>query len=299
MSMWDWFWDTRNMCLTFTIPIAIMAIGLLISWWKGHRKNIQVAALAITLIGAVVLIFVALLPIEYNIASGLPPTICLTFFIPFFVMAFLGILVAISFHKQNRTGVVLVESREQLLAIGSACLILSSIFFAGIIFVPYGTMKFAYHISITPSSNGSYIVFLPAPIGGDGDYSDYSSQMRVVKGSANFSFADTEWGKALIVRGRGPTSLGMTANQAYYRNGESTLDDVHLSLFMNNTGNRWAFRVGLDPLSEVANLTLTLSMNANTDATFDGGSYKSGSGKSTIEKGWSPMNMTMGGAFYD
>ena len=288
------------MCITFTIPIVIMAIGLLLSWWKGHRNRTQVAALCITLIGAIVLISISLIPIVYDIAYGIPPTICLTIFIPFFVLAFQGIMVAFSYDKQNRSGVVMVETRRSLLACGSAFLLLSSIFFAGIIFIPSGTEKFSYHISIKPSSDGNYIVYLPAPIGGDGDYSDCARQLKVEKGSANFSYKDTEEGKTLIVRAKGAVWLGMSANHAYYRNGESTLSDVHLSLYdKSGSGNQRIFRAGLDPFSDVENVTLRLTMEVSNDATFDGGGYLSGTGSSTFDKGWHTMNMTMHGANYD
>jgi hypothetical protein len=290
------------MCLTFTISIVIMAIGLLLSWWKGHRDRVQKVALSVTMAGGIALAILALIPTAMLIVIMWQYSInicCLSVFIPFVVLAVIGSGAAFSYNRQCRTGVVLVESRKQMLAIGSAFLILSSILFAGILFVPYGTNRFAYHVSIKPSSNGCYTVYLPTPLGDDGDYSEYSKQMSVEKGTANFSFRDTVWGKALIVHGRGSVSLGMTANQAYYRNGDSTLDDVYLSLFMNGSGIQKIYRVGLDPLSDVTNVMLKLSIEAGADGTFDGGSFQSGSGNSTVEKGWNTMNVTGRAYFYD
>lgn len=297
--MWEWYWDTRNMCLVFTIPILIIAIGLLVSWWKGQRSRVQAAALGATLAGAAFLTFVALVPFGKYVVSGLPPVWCLAAFVPFLVLASVGIAVALRFDKQNRTGVVEAEKRAGLLVCGVAFLLVASVGLGGVLFIPYGTESFAYHVSVTPGPDGNYTAYLPAPLGGDGLISEWARHIKVEKGSAAFSFNDTDHGKALVVSASGPVTLGMSATLAYFRAGDNTLGDVHLSLVQNLTGNRRPIFVGLDPDSQVDNITVNLSMKGSHDSTFDGGHYFTCRGASTVEKGWHEMVTRWGGVYYD
>ena len=287
------------MCYALTIPIAIIAIGLLLSWYKGHQNRVRTAALGVTLTGAAALTFFALVPFAYNIISSVPPVWCLICFIPVLVLAFVGTAVALSYHKQTRAGTVKITAHKRLLAFGSAFLLLSFGLFAWIIFVPDGADTFAYHVSIIPVSDGDYIAYLPAPLGGDGDYSEWAKQLKVEKGLAAFSFEDTDMGKTLKVRAGGPVTIGMSAKQAYYGSGERTLDEVHLSLFLNGSSVWRTYRVGLDPVSEIDNVSLNLSMEEGEDWTFDGGGYFRCRGNSTFGTGWHTMVTRYGGVYYD